>query len=81
MFVKVDTEDDLVDVALTEVFFAIEYGGLEPSFPTIAQILREQVLYPIIFRVGGGQVPNHPLEGVVAIALDELVKGVFIRES
>ncbi len=92
VFLKVDTQGhevdvlrgagpvlDAVDVALTEVSFANEYEGLEPSFPTVAQILREHGLYQIIFQGFGGQMSNYPFERDVVFARKELLNNVFFH--
>ncbi len=61
------------------MFFANEYEGLEPSFPSVAQILREHGLYPIIFQGFGGKVSNYPFERDVVFARKELLNNVFFH--
>ena len=70
---------DAVDVALTEVSFANEYEGLEPSFPAVAQILREHGLYPIIFQEFGAEVSNYPFERDVVFARKDLLNKIFFH--
>ena len=70
---------DSVDVALIEVSFANEYEGLDPSFPTVAEILRKQGLYPIIFQGFSDRVSNYPFERDVIFARKDLLNNIFFH--
>ena len=59
------------------MLFANEYECLEPSFPTVAEILREHGLYPIIFQEFGVEVSNYPFERDVIFARNDLVNKIF----
>ena len=70
-----------VDVALVETSFAVEYEGLDPSFPMVVELLRRHDLYPIMFQEFGRGISNYAFERDVVFAKRDLLNNILFASD